>query len=189
MGRLGPFSRVAIEPPPPDGLAEGSGEHGMVSTDAGRLQRPVPPLARRQLPVPLVEVPGRQLADRDVTELGEDGRLGRPSGVMEGPRSTAPCLAVAEPLLDQGADGRRRVRGDPVVVQFLLPRPERRPGFGLVLGLDGLGALPGVPGDRVGSDKHAEAPRPRASLLNRPCTLGSSRRPGRWSAAHMRDMD
>ncbi len=153
--RLCPFGRVPIEPPPADGLAQCGGEHRLVTTDAGWLEGTAPALAPRQLLVPLVEVPGHQLSDRDVAELGEDGRFGRAPGVVEGPRGTASCLTAAEPFFGQGSDGHRRVRGDPVVVQFLLPGSQGCPGFGLVLGLDGLGSLPRVSGNRIGADEDA----------------------------------
>ena len=95
----------------------------MVATDAGRLEGTSTTFAGGQLAVPLVEVPGRQLGDRHVAELGEDDGFGRPPGVVERSGGPAPGLAVAQPFLDEGADGRRRVRGNPIVVQFLLPRP------------------------------------------------------------------
>ncbi len=155
----------------------------MAATDAGRLEGTMTALAGGQLAVPLVEVPGRQIGDWNVAELGEDDGLGRPPGVVESPGGPAPGLAVAQPFLDQGADGRRRVRGAQVVVQFLLSRPQLSPRFRLVLGLDGLGPLPGVTRHRVGADEDTEAPGAWASSLNRPCTLGSSRWPGRWPHA------
>ena len=95
----------------------------MVSTDAGRLEGTGTAFAGGQLAVPLVEVPGRQVGDRHVAELGENDGFGRPPGVVEGPGGPAPGLAVAQPFLNQGADGRRRVSGLPGVLQFLLPRP------------------------------------------------------------------
>ncbi len=111
---LGPLGRVAVDPAPADGLAECGREHGMVAADAGRLERTVTALTGGQLAVPLVEVPGRQLGDRDVAELGVDDGLGRPPGVVERPGGPAPGLAVAQPFLDEGADGGGRVRGAPV---------------------------------------------------------------------------
>jgi hypothetical protein len=54
----------------------------MVAADARRIKGTVPSLSGR-LPVPPVEVPGRQLSDWDVAELGKDGCLGRSSGVVE----------------------------------------------------------------------------------------------------------
>lgn len=88
----------------------------------------------------------------------ERPELEQPSeGHGPGPR----CGAA---FLDQGTDGCRRARGDPIVVKFFLPCPQGRSGLRLVLGLDRLGALRRVTRDRLSADEVTEAPRALASL-------------------------
>jgi hypothetical protein len=87
-GGPGTFCRVAVEPAPAHRLAEGSGQHGVVPSDACCLEGPASALSGGKFAVPLVEVTGIQIDDPPVAELGVDHRLGRAPGVVKGPRGT-----------------------------------------------------------------------------------------------------
>jgi|GEM_PF-3513057 len=178
-GGPGTFGRVAVEPAPAHRLAEGSGQHGVVPSDACCLEGPASALSGGKFAVPLVEVTGIQIDDPPVAELGVDHRLGRAPGVVKGPRGTSPSRAVAEPLFDQGAYGGIARSHRLAVGEFLLPLARLALRLRLVPRSDEPADLAGPPGLRVRPDEDPQLPFTLAELSNRSCTLGTSPSLGR----------
>jgi len=114
----------------------------------------------RFAPVRPRPVEGAPHSDPVVLHVGPAQRTElTPAGTGQDGQGQEPALRGCDPALPSGRPGRAR-------------RSALRGG--------GPGPLSGVSRHRVGADEDTEAPGARASLLNRPCTLGSSRWPGLW---------
>ena len=168
---LSPGGGVGLDPAPPHRLGESRRDDRVVAPDSRRGQCPLPPLARAELAVQLVEVPGREVTERHVPELGGEDRVDRPPGLLKGPRRPAPGLGVLDPLVQgRGHGGARAVLGlgaglaPEVLEERLRHRPILRP--------DDPGDLAGVAGDRVGPGEEPQAELPRSQVLDASGTVG-----------------
>ncbi len=125
--------RVPVDPAPPHRLVQCAADDGVHLTDGRRRQA----LLAGEVQVELVEVPGRQLADLEPTDGGDEVQLGlAPVRLHLGRRAVA--VDHVEPLDEQLGDGHVPASSRPTLVDL-----------GLDLGEDLLGVSLGAP-DRPG---------------------------------------